>query len=310
MSANPTSFQSQILTRSDYRHDQKCFFKYMPVETARIVLSNSTLRWSAPSCFKDPFDVVREIAHEVSNQDIQAAIVHRIVKLLENPPDDTSKLSSDLRKLIEAAGGRNPKESLVSLQAELLNEVALVAAKSTTLNDLRIMWRDVAKTMRILCLTTDPLNPFMWSHYADSQNDKGVVLKFNCDSLSSPWQEARAVTYTGESPDVCHADGWARLLSMPVSTALRRIFEISTLTKTLEWAGEKEWRVVTFKREDEAGDFSDIPFVASELSSIYLGDGIKPDDKDSIVEAAKAYPRIQIYEVKADLNRRYIISKL
>jgi hypothetical protein len=33
------------------------FFKYVDSDTAKIILKNCTLRWSAPSRFNDPFDV-------------------------------------------------------------------------------------------------------------------------------------------------------------------------------------------------------------------------------------------------------------
>src|SRR4051812_23527309 len=33
------------------------FYKYVDADTAKIILKNSTLRWSAPSRFNDPFDV-------------------------------------------------------------------------------------------------------------------------------------------------------------------------------------------------------------------------------------------------------------
>ncbi len=44
------------------QNDRKSFFKYMSPGTAKTVLENSTLRWSSPILFNDPFDVPREMS--------------------------------------------------------------------------------------------------------------------------------------------------------------------------------------------------------------------------------------------------------
>ncbi|MBU0903419.1 MAG: DUF2971 domain-containing protein [Gammaproteobacteria bacterium] len=48
----------------------------------------------------------------------------------------------------------------------------------------------------ILCLTEDPLNILMWSHYA--HNHTGICIGF--DTESSPFNSAKQVTYNGERP--------------------------------------------------------------------------------------------------------------
>lgn len=40
-----------------WANDRLHFYKYMTAATAKIVLANKTIRWSAPSQFNDPFDI-------------------------------------------------------------------------------------------------------------------------------------------------------------------------------------------------------------------------------------------------------------
>ncbi len=61
-------------------HDRQNFFKYMSSGTAKIVLSNRSLRWSSPVLFNDPFDVPREMSFGLTPVEIVQALLHRMCR--------------------------------------------------------------------------------------------------------------------------------------------------------------------------------------------------------------------------------------
>ena len=73
------------------KHQRQSFFKYTSAETARQVLANRTLRWSSPLLFNDPFDVPRELLFGITPEELVQASGRQMVRLIESPPDDTTK---------------------------------------------------------------------------------------------------------------------------------------------------------------------------------------------------------------------------
>jgi hypothetical protein len=173
-------------------HDRLNFFKYMSASTARIVLTNCSLRWSSPVLFNDPFDVPRELSFGISTDELVRASGRRMYQLIEHPPDDTTALSPNVRLIVDAV-----KKGISSeLKAELLAGIDDVTASNhptgAAMEDLRELWRAWLPSHRILCLAESPTHTAMWHHYADKY--RGVVLEFACvDELDSAWLAARPV---------------------------------------------------------------------------------------------------------------------
>src|SRR5579863_4707262 len=82
-------------------HDRTSFFKYMPAQTARLVVENTTLRWGSPSPFNDPFDVPRELLFGITSAEIVEALGRRFASLIGHPPVDTSDLGPELRLIVD-----------------------------------------------------------------------------------------------------------------------------------------------------------------------------------------------------------------
>jgi hypothetical protein len=81
----------------------------------------------------------------------------------------------------------------------------------------------------VCCFTTEPMQPLMWAHYADS--NRGVCLEFDLS----------------KSPII-----FEKLLPVEYNDRLFEVTEIGQLPKALSrkgsvWAHEKEWRVLTNK---------------------------------------------------------------
>jgi len=76
------------------------------------------------------------------------------------------------------------------------------------------------------------------------------------------------------------------------------ILNLGTLRKSPEWSNEKEWRVVSSRREGEVRDYSDYPFHPAELSTIFLGPRMPTQDSEALIGAAQAFPHARIVKVE------------
>ncbi len=290
------------------QHDRKSFFKYVAPGTAKAIFENSTLRWSSPILFNDPFDVPREMSFGITPENIMHALSLRMTELIESPPDDTSNLNPGVRLIIETVKKGIPEE----LKKELIDGIKDVAnehkPRSDSLEELRAMWRAFIPDFRILCLAESPAHSAMWSHYAEQYS--GVVFEFRCvDELDSAWLAAKPVRYPKSKPEVYTAAGWAKILTMPNDQAIRTIIDIATFTKSQEWSYEKEWRITSFKRPNDIGHFTDYKFHPDEISAVYLGPMVSTSDREILIKLAENYPKVIVWDVLIGLDRAFHFKK-
>lgn len=279
----------------------------MSASTARIVLTNQTLRWSSPVLFNDPFDVPRELAFGVEPGDIVDALHERWALLIEQPPEDTSNLEPRLRWLVEAVKTAQEPTLKGNLIASLRDQSKNERPSSESLDVLRQQWRDWLPDHRILCLTESPGHAAMWYHYADQY--RGVVLEFACiDELDSAWLMAKPVTYPKVKPGAYTATGWAELLCMPQENARRALLDSAIYTKSPDWSYEQEWRIATFKRPMNTGHFTDYKFHPNELVGVYFGPLIESEDRTSISALAATFPAVRQWNLSIGMSRDFTIT--
>jgi len=268
----------------------------MSLSTAEIVLQNSSLRWSSPLIFNDPFDVPREVIPDVNEHDIGRALAKKIHSEIMNPRQDTSQLNAGIRHLLEFYKIHFPHglpEELIRKQTQLIVNPPMGEGAKDALTEFRNYWDNTLKSRRILCLSESPLIPPMWNHYADRY--KGIVLEFNClDELDSTWLLAQPIKYTNEKPLTYTAEGMAELFFMDEELVKQYINEDITYIKTLDWQYEKEWRVSTHKRHHHEGLYSDLTFHRNELKTIILGPQFEMAKLPSIIKLSKHYPKVQV----------------
>ncbi len=291
-------------------HSRLSFFKYMTADTAIAVLANKTLRWSSPLLFNDPFDVPRELSFGVSPSQIMRALAERIPQLLHAPPPDTSVLERKVRLLVDMVKQNGiSTEKLAELSASLQDFAENYQPTSASIDEFRKMWRQLLPELRILCLTESPAHTSMWYHYADRY--AGVVLELRCSEMTdSPWLIARKVEYSENKPDVYTADGWAELLTLEKEISVRRILDAATYTKTMDWSYEKEWRIVSFRRLGDTGEYTDYSFHVDDLASVYLGPLISAPDREAILKGLTSFPLAKAYSVSLSLSREFVFSEI
>lgn len=290
-------------------HDRTSFFKYTSASTAKLVVENSTLRWSSPVLFNDPFDVPRELLFGITSTEVFAATGRRFKSLIEQPPEDTSNLEPKLRLIIDTVKNGISEKLRAELIAGIMEMPDTYQPTDINLDEFRNLWRSWIPEFRILCLTESPAHSAMWFHYADQY--KGVVLEFDCsDELDSAWLAAQPVSYLEAKPEVYDAYGWAKLIMMPRELAIKTILNVSTYTKSPDWSYENEWRITSFKRPSDDGLFTDYKFNSKELLSIYLGPLISQTDKASLLVACAKYPNIKIFEVTIGMSRAFVFEQI
>lgn len=289
-------------------HGRSSFFKYMPADTARTVLANRTLRWSSPLRFNDPFDVPRELSFGITAAHIFEALSARLAYLLQHPPTDTSALAPKVRLLVETVKKGIPPELLADLLAGLKEVAAQHQPTGESMEELRAMWRQDLKELRILCLTENPAHAAMWYHYADRY--AGAVLEFRCnDSTDSPWLIARPVDYPDEKPGIYTADGWAEILTLKSDEAVKRILDVATYTKAKDWSYENEWRIVSFKRPHDVGEYTDYSFHPNDLANVYIGPLMSSADRSAITEFVGTFPAAKVISVSLSLSREFVFDE-
>jgi len=290
-------------------HTREAFYKYMPASTALIVLQNKTLRWSSPTEFNDPFDVPKELAHDISPSEIRSEIGHVLISLFRDKEIDLSAYSNKVQLISHLARGvdENTKEQM---EAAILDEASKSFENSESLEEIRNHWRRIIPDFRILCLSTVNNAASMWHHYANKYS--GVVIEIACsDELDSPWLLARPVDYPIEPPELFSPKGWAELLMMPVENAINSVLEAYTYNKTPDWRYEEEWRITSFKRSEEVGLVSDYPLNPLHFTKVYFGPLIEPNDRAKILDVVSAdLPHAKVFDVGFGLNRKFEFTEI
>lgn len=243
------------------------FFKYLSSDVAKIVLSESTLKYSHPNNFNDPFDY-----YPTSN----AVGANKFFKRVMSERGQVIPPKTGFKKVIK--------------NSQLLRS---------------IQFRN--KTSSLFCVTCFSITPYslpMWAHYANNHN--GCVIEFrnvkeseaqaiiNDPNLAKdhpyllPWR----VYYSDKRPSVFDKNGETNTNDNGFMTAL---------IKAKEWEYEQEARVI---RISEEGIYK---FSMTQVIAVYLGMKIPIEDKTKIVELIKAQNQIlshniKIYQIQMEHN--------
>lgn len=146
----------------------------------------------------------------------------------------------------------------------------------------------LADFVHVLCLSEVPDSLLMWSHYAEHHT--GAVLKFDTRSDTAGYfAMARPVVYEKELPSFEHPRSLVRrYLGLPVD--IDRWTSRQFFTKSVEWAYEKEWRVMATPEMREQGEV--VPFQQGCLAAIYLGCRVTTSKVRSLLDLVidKHYP--------------------
>lgn len=85
----------------------------------------------------------------------------------------------------------------------------------------------------VKCFTLDPLNPLMWAHYAD--NHKGICVGYKLENFKNSFDYI-PIRYSSSPP-------LSVVSSNPTTEQIYLLALDTLMTKSLDWAYEKEFRV-------------------------------------------------------------------
>ncbi len=274
-------FKSYVCRRAIPNRPES-YFKYMNAEVAKIVLVNQKLRWSSPHLLDDPFDVQRCFSLGFDAEELREPLCQEIMGLLlcDRVPDLSGK--PHVERLVKCLR-RSDHVREYGVLRQKLGESIGKGIQQAEIGVIRKKWSELLPQFRILCFSAVHDNVQMWSHYADSH--KGVVLEFQPRDDSSFLWASVPVTYQDSPPMIASKEEWVKSITgqEPLTTRGWQLFMPLTVTKTTGWKYQEEWRVVTFMRKGESGLYSDYPFNARELRSVYLGCEISEQDTDDVI---------------------------
>lgn len=155
----------------------------------------------------------------------------------------------------------------------------------------------------VLSLTETPDNLLMWSHYSGQHT--GIVIEFDeahqiFNEMTSPtdiYRHLRKVIYSE---------------IRPISEAVEEYSSADfMLTKSIEWAYEKEWRIAKPAKEAQKTipalpyDICLFDMPASAIKRVILGARVNPEDRDSIKNTLRTTPHLRHIRLQqASLDER------
>ena len=186
------------------------------------------IRYSQPGAFNDPFEVKPYISHISDDEQIEASID----ELLD---EETRKVYEGLPAKAHAVFSYEQVAILAKRRRESLRGQFGGFINQFTPRLREIMEEKFNELLGILSLSEDPTSLLMWSHYA--QSHEGFVIGFDCThshfnekrSEKDEFGYARKVEYRQKRPN-------AALSSLDGVEVF--------LVKAVEWAYEREWRVL------------------------------------------------------------------
>lgn len=198
-------------------------------------------------------------------------------------------------KLLETGRQNNP-----GISEEELHKVCYERQNSGAFDNGQY-WKDDYERQKqetyekfgILSLTTKNDNLLMWSHYTNSYY--GFCIGFDTKILYD--------TIQGQLTDVKYSDTFPEigLFDDPV-IGLTKVLT----TKSKEWAYEEEYRITKIEASRKVFNFPN-----EAVKEIILGIKMKHEDKLAIIDIAKKFPDVKIFEAAPSQDKfKLIIAPL
>ena len=259
-------------------NNENSFYKYTNAKVTKIVLANTTFRWSSPDQFNDPFDMQFYLNEpEISEQRSRRIVEIIIERLRKDKTIDIHPTRAHCTKTkFIVLAFRKIQERMSSLDENELKEIVfsmihdIKPSERSGIIEINQTWQNVLERMIVFCVSEVPDNLLMWSHY--SENHSGVVFKLDCrKDLDSALCAAKKVRYSETMPVRLDDDQTLRFVLGGQLKNAKDVLDDLSLTKSIDWSYEKEWRCIADKRSNRAERHEDVQFFAHELSEVIFG---------------------------------------
>jgi hypothetical protein len=280
---------------ASWSHNRDHFYKYMSADTAKAVLRTRKLRWSSPILFNDPFDVQFDLHLEYDLNRVTPIVIDKLWAIYSGQAELTQ--GNILGVALQIAKRNVPGLA----EREFRKRFEPLVAKGLKIAEARLPqthadFREVLRKIRLLCLSEVFDNILMWSHYA--RHHTGVVLRLSyIKDLDSACGAARPVQYSRNMPRLLTEEGIIDLMTGRSPLADQPVLQRSVYSKAVDWAYEKEWRLLDASPREEST--IDSPFHIRELTAVYTGCRIAQQnlvDIDGLL--SNDYPDAEVYVAK------------
>lgn len=241
-------------------------YKYQNFDKLQY-LSNNKLFISDPSNFNDPFDLRLTLHDDLSSAGFsEPALQKAFIAAIEEWPRISDHWFYDA-------------ETFEALRYWTTGRLPLIYVEDAI--------KTRFKKFGVACFSTELNQPLMWSHYGSSH--KGMCVQYFVRSMTLASESdvlQYYVSYTSRLPPISLTE---------VLFAPRNVGQRMLATKSIDWAYEKEWRLIHPTVKGEAVDMPS----GIEVASIIVGLSANADDR------AKAFAKgnelqIPVFQVSQD----------
>lgn len=282
-------------------HNRRSFFKYTSADTAIKVLESSSVLYSSPIRFNDPFDVQSGLHFDFDINSLPDRIIDSMEELVLHPDRPPVSEAGDFGRTIILMWEKKethgfPKEEIRKLFREPLRTLQ---QRMIELQEVyqKMWWRDFMPRLRVFSVSEEKDNLLMWSHYAEYHT--GVVFEFRVmPEQDNPLCVAKPIQYRKDPPTLLT---WQEFFDNAIHD--RSIDYTSLLhyayLKSDIWTYEKEWRVYDLLSQPDQTLATLYPLKAGEIAAVYLGCKIDPAMKGRVIERmGAAYSDAEIYQAE------------
>jgi len=261
-------------------------FKYTSATTAEIVLETQTLRWSRPDKFNDPTEFQRVPLFKPT---LNESYNYFIDILAESCQGRAAAIMGDL-----SPSARKLFQLLKLVSSDVVKRDAIIKNLKLSGPDFdeiaarriyELIVKRCIEEARVMCLSADPINTAMWTHYADGH--AGCVIGFrHLPEKDTVFQTVKIITYANyPEPLTCGADFF---LYGNTANLSAQVLNGICFTKSIHWEYEQEWRAIWWELGGPTREYMIRPFYSDEIESITFGLNAKPQ----FVEGIKGLVRL------------------
>lgn len=187
-------------------------------------------------------------------------------KLLNDPLDCGIELSTE----IDAPSFEKWRSAVIELGVKFDGrETSPTRDKDKALTAIKKVYKSLQDQTGVFCLTEDPCNPLMWSHYADGHTGFCIEFEFDYDHLGEIGAWITDVDYE-EHPKMSY---WDFFLQHSDEQLIKKVNLVGGLLshKAEDWKYEKEWRVFAHLKDLKVGEDGRLLPLPGRIKTIIFG---------------------------------------
>jgi hypothetical protein len=273
--------------------------KFATAESAIQILSQSSLRWSAPSVFYDPFELNHRSNLDFDSKGLLLACVKNTLGLIfsRDEPVGNSPLIKAVKRW-RAEERFDSEDEATDVLSELLS--SMVRHREPEMLQIMRDWIKYSSRLRILCLTESHDEPSLWDRYGD--NHAGVAIRL-ATGEDTTLEKPMAVTYSDKKPQISSLKEQMDILMNQSEILVQEGFQDKFLCKSKANSQEKEWRLLRTVKEETNEDhvwFEEFSFPNQEVRAVYLGAAMATDKKLELnTLLLRKFPKVKVFQARA-----------